>query len=331
LTLSVGTAMPAAAEDDGFYAGKQISLLIGGAVGGGYDAQARLMARHLGHFIPGHPNIVPQNMPGGAGLAATNQIYNVAAKDGTVMALVQRSMLLVKSWNPSGVRFELGKLNWIGSMSSEVAVTLAWHTAPYKTLQDLFDKELIVGGVAGGDPDTTARLLNATIGTKFKVINGYNGTTEIALAMERGELQGIADWSWSSLKKARPDWLRDKKVTLLLQTAMQKDPDLGDLPLARDFVKSDTDRATMDLYLTQKTVARPVIAPPGIPASRMAMLRASFAAMAKDAEFLADAERTGIDVTPITGDVVDRAIAVVTSASPEAIERLGKATKAPEK
>jgi tripartite-type tricarboxylate transporter receptor subunit TctC len=325
--------MPASAQSTGhdgdFYAGRQISLLIGGAVGGGYDAQARLMGRHLGRFIPGHPNIVPQNMPGGAGLAATNHIYNVAAKDGTVIALVQRSMLLVKSWNPTAVRFELGKLNWLGSMSSEVAVTLAWHTAPHKSARDLFEKELMVGGVAGGDPDTTARLLNATIGTKFKVINGYNGTTEIALAMERGELQGIADWSWSSLKKARPDWLRDKKVTLLMQTAMQKDPELSDLPLALDFVKDDAARTVMELYLTQKTVARPVIAPPGVPASRMAMLRASFAAMAKDPEFMADAQRSGIDVAPIPGQAVDRAIALVTSASPETIERLGKATTAP--
>jgi tripartite-type tricarboxylate transporter receptor subunit TctC len=270
-------------------------------------------------------------MPGGAGLAATNHIYNLAPKDGSMIALVQRSMLLVKSWNPSDVRFELSRLNWLGSMSSEVAVSLAWHTVPHKTVQDLFDKELIVGGVAGGDPDTTARLLNATIGTRFKVIHGYNGTTEIALAMERGELQGIADWSWSSLKKARPDWLRDKKVTLLLQTAMQKDAELPDLPLALDFVKTDVDRTVMELYLTQKTVARPVIAPPGVPAQRMAMLRASFAAMAKDPEFLADAERSGMDVAPVPADVVDRAIAIVTAASPQMIERLGKATKAPEK
>ena len=258
------STVPGAAEPS-FYAGKQITLIAGSGVGGGYDLLARLAARHLGRLIPGHPTIVVQNMPAAGSLVATNQIYNSAPKDGTVIALIQRGMLLAKLSNPSGVRFELEKLNWLGNLNSETGLVLAWHTAPHRRAQDLFERELIVGGQTGVDPEITPRLYNSLIGTKFKIVTGYNGTAEIALAIERGEVQGIGDWSWASLKKQRPDWLRDKKVTLLIQGALQRDPDLPDLPSALDFVKSDADRKVMELFFTQKTIARPVIAPPGVP------------------------------------------------------------------
>jgi tripartite-type tricarboxylate transporter receptor subunit TctC len=308
-----------------FYAGKQINFIVGASPGGGYDTQARLVARHLGKHIPGNPTIVVQNMPAAGSLAATNYIYNVAAKDGTVIALVMRGMLLIKNWNPTSVRFDLARLNWLGSINSEVAVTAAWHTAPHKTAKDLFERELIVGGTAGVDPETTPRLFNALLGTKFKIINGYPGTTEIILAMEKGELQGIGDWSWSSMKVARPDWLRDKKITLLMQAALQKEPELADVPSALDFVRNDADRKVMELYLTQKAVARPVIAPPNIPTDRLAALRNGFITLAQDREFLTDAKRTQLEVAPISGAAVDEVISLITSASPEAAERLGKA------
>jgi tripartite-type tricarboxylate transporter receptor subunit TctC len=332
ITLSVFVAAalwattPAIAQSAGeFYAGKQISFIVGASPGGGYDTQARLVARHLGKHIAGNPTMVVQNMPAAGSLAATNYIYNAAAKDGTVIALVMRGMLLIKNWNPGSVRFDLGHLNWLGSINSEVAVTVAWHTAPHKTAKDLFQRELIVGGTTGVDPETTPRLFNALLGTKFKIINGYPGTTEIILAMEKGELQGIGDWSWSSLKVARSDWLRDKKITLLMQAALQREPELADVPSALDFVRNDADRQVMELYLTQKAVARPVIAPPGIPADRLAALRTGFIALAQDNEFLADAARTQLEVAPISGEAVDKVISLITSASPEAAERLGKA------
>jgi tripartite-type tricarboxylate transporter receptor subunit TctC len=324
--VAIGAVTPTYAQSIAeFYSGKQITLIVGASAGGGYDTQARLVARHLGKHVPGNPTIIVQNMPGAGSLAAANYIYNVAAKDGSVLALVMRSMLLIKNWSPTSVRFDLGHLNWIGSINSEVAVTAAWHTAPHKTVRDLFDKELIVGGTTGVDPETTPRLFNALLGTKFKIVNGYPGTTEIILAMERGEVQGIADWSWSSMKTARPDWLRDRKITLLMQAALQKDPELSDLPSALDFVKNDADRKVMELYLTQKTVARPVIAPPGIPIERLAALRAGFIALTKDKEFIADAQNTRLEVAPISGEAVDRVISLITSASPETAERLGKA------
>jgi tripartite-type tricarboxylate transporter receptor subunit TctC len=324
VAMLMACASPACAEPS-FYAGKQITLIAGAAVGGGYDLLTRLLARHLARHIDGHPAIIVQNMPAAGSLAATNYIYGTASKDGTVIALIQRGMLLAKWTNPSGVRFELERLNWIGSVNSETGLTLAWHTAPHRAAADLFTQELIVGGHAGVDPELTPRLYNALIGTRFKIVTGYNGTAEIALAMERGEVSGIGDWSWTSLKKMRPDWLRDHKVRPLLQGGLRKDPDLPDLPSALDFVKNDADRRVLELFFTQKTVARPVIAPPGIPAERLAELRAAFAALAKDQEFLADAERSGLESAPLTGEAIDRVIALIAGTPAELGERLTKA------
>jgi tripartite-type tricarboxylate transporter receptor subunit TctC len=264
-------------------------------------------------------------MPAAGGLAATNHIYNNAPKDGTAIALIQRGMLLIRLTNPSGVRFEPEKLNWLGSLNSETGLSLAWHTAPHRTAQDLFDKELIIGGQTGADPETTPRLYNALIGTKFRIITGYSGTPPIALAMERGEVFGIADWSWSSLKKQKPDWLRDKKVTLLLQGALQKDPELPQLPSALDFVRSEGDRKVMQLYFTQKTIARPVVAPPGVPAAQLAALRAAFAALATDQEFLTDAERSNLEVAPLSGEAVDRIVALIAGTPADVAEQFARA------
>jgi tripartite-type tricarboxylate transporter receptor subunit TctC len=311
------------------YAGKQITLIAGSAVGGGYDLLTRLMARHLARHIEGNPAIIVQNMPAAASLAATNYVSNTAPKDGTVIALIQRGMLLAKWTNPGGVRFELERLGWIGSLNSETGLVLAWHTAPHRTARDLFTQELIVGGHAGVEPELTPRLYNALIGTRFKIVTGYNGTAEIALAMERGEVQGIGDWSWTSLRKVRPDWLRDNKVRLLMQAGLRKDPDLPDLPSALDFVSNGADRRVLELFFTQKTVARPVIAPPGVPPDRLAALRAAFAALAQDRDFLADAERSGLEAAPLAGEAVDKVIALIAATPTELAERLTKAIAPP--
>jgi tripartite-type tricarboxylate transporter receptor subunit TctC len=326
LTLSAALTAPASAQSVAeFYAGRNLSVIVGSSAGGGYDTQARLMARHLGKHIPGNPTIVVHNMPGAGSLTATNFMYNAAAKDGGTIALVQRGMLLLKHFNPAGVRFELDKFGWIGSLNSETGLAVAWYTAPHRTFQDLRDKELIVGGITGADPEISARLYNSLLGTKFKVIAGYPGTMEIGLAMERGELFGSADWSWSSLKKAKPDWLRDRKVILLLQGALRKEPELPQVPSALDFARNEADRKVLQLYFTQKVVARPVIAPPGIPADRLAALRAAFKALAQDREFLADGERSQLEIAPLAAEEVDKNVALIASSPPDIAERLAKA------
>jgi tripartite-type tricarboxylate transporter receptor subunit TctC len=322
--LALATATAAADPVQDFYAGKQITVIVGAGAGGGYDLQARVMARHLGRHIPGNPLFIVQNMPGAGSLQAANYLANTAPADGTVLALLQRGMLLLNLINPAGVRFELDKLNWIGSLNSETGVVLAWHTTDVKTTQDLFDKELIVGGIVGVDPETTPRLLNALIGTKFKVVLGYNTTAQIALAVERGEVQGFGDWSWSSLKAVRPDWLREKKVNVLMQMALHKDPELPDVPFALDFVKNEQDRRVMELNFTQKTAARPIAAPPGVPAERIAALRRAFAALATDREFLADAERAKLEIAPVAPEAVDKVISLITSTPAEVAEHYVK-------
>jgi len=307
-----------------FYAGRQITIVVGAGAGGGYDLQARLTARHLGKHIPGNPTLIVQNMPGAGSLQAANYIYNSAPADGSTIALLQRGMLLIKLINPSGVRFEIDRLNWIGSLNSEVGVVMAWHTAEHRSTKDLFEKELIVGGIVGVDPETTPRLLNALIGTRFKIVNGYNTTAQIALAIERGEVQGIADWSWSSVKAMRPDWVREKKASVLMQVGLSRDPELPDVPFALDFVKDAADRQVLELNFTQKTAARPLAAPPGVPADRVAALRAAFAALAHDPEFLADAERSKLEIAPVAAEAVDRVVALIASTPPDIAEHYAR-------
>jgi hypothetical protein len=318
---------PRAAADD-FYSGRQITFIVGAGVGGGYDLQARVAARHLGKHIPGRPSIVVQNMP--ARIAAANHMFNTAPKDGTAIALIQRGMLLARLIYPAGTRFEIEKFNWLGSLNSETAVTLAWHAAPHKAARDLFEQELIVGGIAGVDPETTPRLYNSLIGTRFKVVTGYNSTAQIALAIERGEVQGIGDWSWSSVKAVRPDWLRDKKVTLLMQGALRKEPELADLPNALDFVRNDADRKVLELHFTQKTAARPLIAPPDVPAERIAVLRKAFAALAGDQEFLAEADKARIELGFVPGEEIDKVVALIAATPADIADRYAKAFGPPQ-
>ena len=202
--LPAANAQPA----PGFFAGKQINLICGAAVGGGYDALARLLARHLGRLIPGNPTIIVQNMPAAGSLAATNLIANTAPQGRPHHLAHPTRHAVTRLINPAAVRFDLDKLNWIGNISSEVGVAFAWHTSTHKTAKDLFERELIVGGHTGVDPELTPRLYNAVLGTKFKIVTGYNGTADIGLAIERGEVEGIGDWSWSSLKKQKPESIR---------------------------------------------------------------------------------------------------------------------------
>ncbi len=317
--IMAASSTPSLAAD--FYAGKQITLISGSAPGGGYDQLARLVSRHIGAHIPGAPTVVVQNMPAAGSMVATNLLYNSSPRDGTFIGLVQRGMLLAKLTMGGQVQFDLGKFNWLGSLNSETAVSLALSSSPVKTAKDLLEKELVVGGETNVDPEITPRLYNDLLGMKFKIVNGYNGTTEIGLAMERGEVQGIGDWSWSSLKVQHPDWLKDKKVNVLLQGALTKNPELPDVPEAMSFARGDLERRTLELFFTQKTVARPMLAPPGVPADRMAILREAFMALGKDPEFLADAEKSKLEIGLISSAEVEKAIGLITSATPEVTGR----------
>lgn len=314
--LSFGLGSVAQAQD--FWAGKQVTYIVGSSSGGGYDSLARLTARHLGRHLPGSPTFIVQNMPAGNSIAAANHIYNVAPKDGTAIALLQRGMLLAHLINTGGIQFDVQKFNWLASLNSETGLVLVLANQPHQTTKDLFEKELIVGASAGIDPELSPKIYNALLGTKFKIVTGYRGTTEIGLAMERGEVQGIGDWSWSSLKAQKPQWISEKKVRILLQGALERDKELPDVPNALDFVKNDTDRKALELYFSQKTVARPVVAPPGVPAERIADWRKAFAALEKDKQFMGDVVKSRMEFSLLPGESVTKVINMVATA-PDAV------------
>jgi tripartite-type tricarboxylate transporter receptor subunit TctC len=321
--LSFGARADAVSD---FYTGKTLTIVVGADSGGGYDAQGRLMSRHIGRFIPGNPTVIVQNMPGAGSLTAANQLYNVSPKDGTIMGLLQRGVFSAKFTNPQGVRFDLAKFNWVGNLSSETAVVIAWSATPFQKIEDVMKQEMLVGGTGPHiDTETTPRMLNALIGTKFKIISGYKGTTEAVLAMERGEVQGMGDWSWSNVKTRKPDFLRDKKIRVLLQVASEKMPDLQDVPLAMDYVKTPEDRQVMELFLAQKSAARPVVAPPGIPAERIAAIRAGFDKMIVDADFLKDATSAKLEIDPAPAASIEKVIKIFAATSEATGQRLKNA------
>jgi tripartite-type tricarboxylate transporter receptor subunit TctC len=314
---------PAGAEDaTSFYRGRQITLMVGSNPGGGYDAIARVVARHLGRLIPGNPTVIVQNTPGGGSITMSNRIYRLEPQDGTVLGLVQRGVLLATLTKQPNVQFDLTKFQWIGSVSPDTSLVVAWHTAPVRTADDLLSKPLIVGGTgATSDLEASARLLNATAGTKLKIVSGYPGQADVLIAMERGEIQGTADWSWSEIKTRHGNDLKDNKITLILQNALTKSPDLPNVPLALDLIKDATDRQCAELYFGLKQVARPILAGPGVPPERIAILRRAFMALKDDAAYQTDAAQIGLtDPTP-AGDI-DNFVKLAASPPSEVARRL---------
>jgi len=330
LGLGIAATVNAAAAETvaEFYAGKTLTVMVGSDAGGGYDTNARLLARHIGKFIPGNPNVVVQNKPGAGSITAANYIYTVAPKDGTMIGMVQRGIPLAKLTEQPGIQFDPDKYNWIGNMSSEAGIAVVWtEKSPVQTTDDLFKKELVIGGSgAGAENETVPRLLNAVIGTKFKLVSGYKSNTEVLLAMERGEVSGIGSMSWPNIKTTKAEEYKQGKIKILMQNGLKRDADLPNVPLSLEFAKTDADRQALEFFFTQNTIARPIMAPPGVPADRVAALRAAVVAMAKDPEFKQDAAKLGLDTEPIGGEEVQRIIAKLSSTPADVVKRVGDAT-----
>jgi tripartite-type tricarboxylate transporter receptor subunit TctC len=306
---------------ESFYRGKTIKLIVGSSAGGGYDTYARTIGRHLGNFIPGKPNFVIQNMPGGSSRAAANHLYNVAAKDGTVIAGVFSGIPAEPLMNPSLVRFDARKFNWIGSAARDSQAGMVWHTAPTQTLQDVLSKEMIVGASGGATWDFPM-LANAILGTKFKIIAGYSGTKEIALAMERGEVQGNAGTTWSSIKTQHPDWLKEKKIRVFVQYTTKPHPELPDVPVMISLAKTEADRQALMLSFARQDFARPYVAPPGLPAERVKALRTAFNSTMKDTAFLAEAKKRRIEIVPLTASEMTALIDEIYKTPPDVVARV---------
>ena len=307
-----------------FYKGRAVTVVVSSSAAGGYDTLARALARHMGKHLPGNPAVIVRNMPGAGGMTATNFLYNNADKDGSVIGLVQNNTPFEPLFGTKEARYDPVKFNWLGSPSSETAMVLLWHTVPVSTLAELKAREVAVGvSGANSTPAFFTRLLNATLGTKMKPINGYPGQNDVLLAMERGELDGHPSAFFSSVRSTRPTWLREKTAKAILQYGPEKLAELADVPFAPDLVTSDEDKLTMQAAFAPLALGRPFLIPPGVPAERVAALRAAFAATMADAEFLAEGERMGLGLNaPRTGaqiqDVMERAY----RSPPAVIERL---------
>jgi tripartite-type tricarboxylate transporter receptor subunit TctC len=291
-----------------FYRGQTVTLLVGSNTGGGYDAYARPVSRHLGRFIPGEPSIVVKYMGTAGGISAANTLYNISSRDGLTIGAMQRHIPFEVLRGSKAITYDPFKFSWLGSLNSEVSVLMVWETAPQQKAEDLLTMPLIVGDLGKDtDSDIESNAMIHLLGAKLRVIRGYSGTAENLLALEKGEIQGMHGISWSYVKTRRADWLRDKKIRILLQTGGPH-PDLKDIPTIYDLVKSDEVRQVWDLILAPKVMSRPYMLPPGVPAERIAALRAAFARMAKDPAFLAEMEKTKTEVNYISGEESERLI-----------------------
>jgi tripartite-type tricarboxylate transporter receptor subunit TctC len=334
LAMLGASSLPAFADAVAdFYKGKRIAMLVGSDPGGGYDSYARLVTRHLGKFIPGNPEFIVQNLPGGGGLRVTNNLYNVQPKDGTAMGTVQRAILtapLLESRNTE-IKYDVQKFNWLGSLNTETGLIVVWKdSAPHKTMKDLFETELTVGS-SGPSTDFMPLFLNNVIGTKFKIIAGYKSSTDAYLAVERGEVQGRISNGYAGDKNFLDPWMAQNKVRFLAQLTTVKNPLFPDVPLILDYARNDREKQAMELILSAQVWGRPFVMPPEVPKERFEAVRKAFAQMLQDPDFLADAKKANIDIDPVSGEQMDEILRRVYATPPELVDVVRKAIAADEK
>lgn len=302
LAAILAGAAPAAAEPT-------VNLYVGYPPGAAYEIYARLLSRHFGDHLPGQPTVVLRSMPGASSLVLANYLANVAPRDGNTLGGVHERIGVEPLVDPLA-KFDGTKMTWIGSMLKTTDVCMVWHTSPAKTIAEAKTTSVVVGGAnVAGSGTMDPRVLNAILGTKFKIVTGYEGP-DIFLAMERGELNGRCGMSWSGLKTSKPDWLRDKKLIILIQLGLAKHPDLPNVPLLMDQPMSADDRAGLEYLFATQEMGRPYVAPPAVPKARATALRRAFDATMTDPKFLADAKKGDIEINPIAGEkvaaIVDR-------------------------
>lgn len=323
LSVIVNFAVHAQESVADFYKGKTITITVGTSPGGGYDTDARVVARNLGNFIPGNPTLVVQNIPGAKGLTNANRLYTTAKRDGTVMSVLVRGLTVAQWLNPQGVMFDSTKFNWLVSTAAEPGVAIVWHTAPQKTFEDLRKMETIIGGA--GDSAIVPQVFNFTTGTKFKIIGSYPGTSDIVLAMLRGEVQGIGYYSWSNIPSKNPDWLKDKKIRILAQTGSKRLPELPNVPLVSEMALNPDKLKIQELWLAPLETARPYTMPPEVPMDRVDAVRKAFWAMFDNAQFKADAKKSGMLVDPRSAEFIEDMITRLSKTPPAIIAEAQKA------
>jgi tripartite-type tricarboxylate transporter receptor subunit TctC len=324
LVCLLGRAPAQADEVVDFYRGKELRLIIGASVGGGYDIYARAIAKHLSEHIPGNPTIVPQDMPAGGGLAAANHIYNVASRDGTAIGAIQNTVPFEPFFNNRQAQFDAERFGWLGTPESEVALYLVWHTSKIASLADARINEMVAGGTgAASTPVFYGRIFNQILGLKARFVNGYPGQNEILLAMENGEVEAMTSPFWSSLRTARPDWIPQHLVRVLFQYGEKPLPDLPDVPFALDLINNEGDKTLLRAASAPLVLGRPFAAPPDVPPARLTALRAAMMATFRDPAFLEDCVQQRLDCTaPKSGEELASLIRAAYAIPPDIRRRL---------
>jgi tripartite-type tricarboxylate transporter receptor subunit TctC len=321
-------AAPARAEPS--FEGKTITIVTSTGVGGVYDLTARVIARHMGRHIPGNPTLIVQNMPGGGNVLATNYMYNIAPKDGSVIATVHNAMPLHQVLHGRGVRFDAGKFNWLGSTGPENEVILVWKGVGIDTIKQAKEREVVLGATGAGSGLSIMPIaVNNVLGTRFKIVIGYKTSEDINLALERGEVQARA-FGINSIMAQHPDWLTGRKVAFLAQAGVKRDKELPDVPLLTELAATEEQRAILKLISAPAGLGHPYLVPPGVPADRLAVLRAAFEATLKDKAFLADVDKLQIAIDPMGAEEASRIVADTINAPPAVVAQAKAAMEAPE-
>ena len=294
---------PVAAQPGGdTFVAKSVAMIIGFGPGGGYDLWGRIVGRHIGRHLPGAPTVIPQNMPGAGSYAAASYIFNIAPKDGSVLGIIARDAALGPLSGATGARFDPTRLSWIGTPTKETNVCVAYHSSQVKSVLDLYDKQLIVGDTGPGTGTRSyPKALNELLGMKFKLVGGFPASSDVFLAMERGEVEGICE-SLDSIKIRRPDWIPTRKISILFQGGAEPNPELDGVPFVLDLALTGEQRQALEFLYAGQGIGRPFVAPPDLPPDRLKMLRDAFKATMTDPAFVAEAQKSKLDLEPEDGE-----------------------------
>lgn len=307
-----------------FYKGKNVTVYIGFSPGGTYDLFGRMVSRYIGKHIPGQPTVVASNMPGAGSLTATNWLYRAAPKDGTAMGIVSQTMAMDEALKAKGVQYKAAEFNWIGRVTSNIEVHVISTKSKGATFEGAKTAEIPVASTGPGSPsDTYPKIMNEVLGTKFKIIRGFPGSTDGLLAIERGEVDGALT-SWNTMKSTRMNWLTEKRAVLLVQYVTARSPELKDVPTLVEMATNDADKKLLTFAVSSAEIGRAILAPPGVPADRVAALRTAFDAAMKDPELLAEIEKAKLDFEPLGGAELAKIVAEAAATDAAVIARMQK-------
>ncbi len=310
---------PAPAQEN--FAGKTVTLTVGYAPGSGNDIYSRLVARHLGKHIPGKPTVVTQNMPGAGSYKAANYMFAAAPRDGSMLGYISQTAATEELLGHSAVQFKTAQFNWVGRIGSYSNITIFWHTSKIKTIADVLKSEATIGATGVGSAVYIyPNMMNKVLGTKFKIVSGYQGTAQSSLAMERGEVEGVT-MGWFPVKTTKPEWVREKKITFLVQFLTERHPDLSDVPTIVELGRTPEEKQLFALFANDGEVGKAVFLPPGVPAATVAVMRRAFDAMQKDPDYIADADKLQVERDSMPGERLQKLIESVSATPPAVVAR----------